>query len=493
MVPLSVPVDIGGYTLLGELARGGVGDVFLARRATGGFRRRAVVKILRHEVAATPDLRDRVLFEVGQAAQLDHTNVVRVLEVGEDANRYFWAMEFVDGSTLARALSALRVKRRLLSATTAAHVVLEACAGLDHAHDLCDDDGLPVGLVHGSLAPETILLGYAGVIKVFGFGTAGARAVAPRPGTPESRLGFTAPETFEGAPASRRTDIYALGVILYRAALGVLPFRGDSDAAVMRSVLQGDAAIPQGLAPDFPSGLQDVVLRAMSRNPEERFATVAEMSEELERCLQGTSRAVASAELKRLLEELFPAASDGERLRVRRMLDEGTDHTPPARATPSFPAAAAAERLGQVRDTLATSQPAPPRPSSVTLPPWDREAAAAAVHEAAVAAAAAATAANAAVAEWEATYGSGANEPTVVSAMPTPLAREPSRSGPLPLTRPTAPTAVATASAVDDSPPRARGVVAKDGAPPATARKDPAAELWDALTDLEKEFSPKGK
>jgi len=348
---------LGGYELIADLGWGGIGVVHAGRRSGGaGLRKRVAVEVLGGALMAEPERLRRYLAEVGRAAEVEHPNVLQVFEVGEAEGCSFVVQEFVDGCLLERLLAALSHAKKRLPAALAARVLADASAGLAAAHDL--------GLVHGDLAADRVLLGYAtGQAKVTGFGAVAARPVAPRQGSPEARMGCSAPECFEGAAPDARTDVFALGAILYRASLGRAPFSGPTDAAVMHAVLKGDPAVPSRLDPTYPPDLERVVLRALARDPASRPASVAEFGGELERFLE-TARA-SHAGVRAVLQTVFPV-TDPERAQLASQLDLASGPAASAQVSPR--AAPLGSPAAAPLAALRTPPPvaAPPRARRVT-------------------------------------------------------------------------------------------------------------------------------
>jgi tetratricopeptide (TPR) repeat protein len=265
------------YEVLGKLASGGMGDVWLARASgPGGFHKRVVLKTIRPS-GATPEAATQMfLREARVAALIDHPNCVQVFELGEEHGTYFIAMEYIDGFSLARVVRRADQRREPIPVAIVARIAMDAAAGLDHAHALKDDAGQPLGLVHRDVSLENVLVTFGGQTKVVDFGVAKATAglatgELTESGQIKGKYAYMAPEYLRGEPIDARADVFALGVVLYRTLTGTKPFAGDTDAQVIASILQSEPAAPRVTRPDVPELLATVVAKALAKKPAERF------------------------------------------------------------------------------------------------------------------------------------------------------------------------------------------------------------------------------
>jgi serine/threonine-protein kinase len=214
----------GRYRFIGEIGRGGMANVYLTatRGALGGFQKLMVIKLLRADLAEEQEFRQMFLSEARLAARLNHPNVVQTYDVGDDAGRYYLAMEFVDGQTLESV-------RRAPDASTffpprmQLQVLVHVLAGLHYAHELADYDGKPLNVVHRDVTPSNILLGYDGRVKLVDFGVAKAldSGTQTRAGVVKGKTGYMAPEAFtDSGHVDRRADIYSVGVLIWETLIG---------------------------------------------------------------------------------------------------------------------------------------------------------------------------------------------------------------------------------------------------------------------------------
>ena len=262
----------GRYALEEEVASGGMGALWRARDEVLG--RTVAVKILHDRLARDPDLLERFRHEAVAAARLSHPNVVRVFDTGVDEGICFIVMELVEGQTFEDILR----DRGPLPPEEAAAIVRGVLLGLAHAHR--------EGVVHRDVKPANVLVDRSGLVKVTDFGIAKAAFTEEDLTTTGSLLGtarYLAPEQVSGDPIDGRSDIYSAGVVLYEALTGRPPFEADSHIATATMRMAKDPAPPRAIRPGIPRPLDALVMRAMARNPDERFQTAEEMASAIDR------------------------------------------------------------------------------------------------------------------------------------------------------------------------------------------------------------------
>lgn len=278
---LAEGTQLGPYHLEGLLGAGGMGEVYRAR----DFRleRAAAVKVLRPALAIRPDFRKRFLREARAVAALNHAGIATIYEAGESVDRLYLAMEFVAGRTLQDRASGPLSARQLIDYS------IQIASVLDHAHAR--------GIIHRDIKPGNVMITPDGVIKVLDFGL--AKEIVPSdatatdlttPGTVVGTLHYCPPEVLAGRPATVRSDLYSLGVLMYELACGSLPFAGFKGLALISAVMAGEAVPLRQRNPTLPEALVRVIARAMSPQPENRFAGAAELAAAL-RNLEGASPA----------------------------------------------------------------------------------------------------------------------------------------------------------------------------------------------------------
>ena len=273
------------YELIGEIAQGGMATVFLARVAgAGGFQRFFAIKRLHPNLAGEAEFVQMFLDEARLAASIHHPHVVPILEVGTSPAGYYVVMEYIEGDTLARLAARAADHERLLPAPVALRVVLDALSGLHAAHELTDDEGRSVGLVHRDVSPQNILVGVDGASRLTDFGVARAtsRLANTQSGTLKGKLAYMPPEQTQGSEVDRRADVFAMGVVLWEVLAGERLFKGASEAETLKNLLFKPIPTLASLAPALPAKLSDVVRRALERDVDQRYASAADFSDALE-------------------------------------------------------------------------------------------------------------------------------------------------------------------------------------------------------------------
>lgn len=285
------------YELVGELASGGMATVFLGRiGGVGGFQRFVAIKRLHPHLASEQEFVEMFVDEARLAASIHHPNVVPILDIGASDHGYYLVMEYVEGDTLARLLARAASKGERLPMPIALRVILDTLAGLHAAHELRDENDALLGLVHRDVSPQNILVGIDGTSRITDFGVAHAssRLSTTRGGQLKGKLAYMAPEQARGQGVDRRADVFAMGTVLWEVLAGRRLFKADSDAETLNRVLFEGIPRIREIDPGLPSALDAVAARALEREPEQRYATCAELSDALERAARAT-RLVASA------------------------------------------------------------------------------------------------------------------------------------------------------------------------------------------------------
>lgn len=312
------PLELCKYTLIGEIARGGMGVVYLAQvQGPGGFKKTVVVKELKPELADDPKFRNMFLEEANLAARLNHRNVVQTNEVGQHGDRYYMAMDYLEGCSLHMARKRLKGDRKLPLAAQL-RVVSEVLAGLHYAHELTDYDGTPMGVVHRDVGPQNVFLTYDGQVKLIDFGVAKVlnREQETQAGVIKGRVVYMAPEQVGGGSVDRRADIFSTGVLLREIVTGQRLWEGLGEIETLRKLITRDIPpFPENL--DVPDELREICEKAMAPDREDRFKTAHEMRVRLE---QYVARADPSGSLADLGAHLAREL-DVDRKRLKDIID----------------------------------------------------------------------------------------------------------------------------------------------------------------------------
>jgi serine/threonine protein kinase len=300
------------------LARGGMGEVWLATAVgPGGFKKRVVIKTVLPQLVEKPGYVEMLVKEASLAARLNHPNVVQVFDLGCVGGLYYIAMEHLSGRSLAQMLRRSSQLSEKLAIPVLLSMFASACDGLAYAHDLSDDDGVPLGLLHRDISPSNLMLTFAGRVAILDFGvaTASRGKFATRSGQIKGKFHYLAPERVRGEPHDRRSDIYSLGVVLYQCLTLRWPFRAKGDYELLRQIAHQQAPLPRSHDPSIPLELERIVMRAMAHEPDDRYPNATELASELRAYAQATGRVPDSYELATYLTRLFP---DGTEVKTRR-------------------------------------------------------------------------------------------------------------------------------------------------------------------------------
>jgi eukaryotic-like serine/threonine-protein kinase len=282
--PSYIGKRVGPYVICQEIAAGGMATVFLARRLPGnGF---VALKAIHRHLAERSDFVEMFRDEAQIGLKLHHPNICRVYDLDALDGTYFLAMEYLMGETLSSLFR--RVARRTPGdvrrhAALVAHLAAGACSGLHAAHELRDADGALLNVVHRDVSPDNVLLTYAGEIKVMDFGLASAaqQTHRTRTGIIKGKFGYIAPELLSGSKADRRADVWSLGVVVWELLTGRRLFRRDSDAETLSAVAQAPILPPSQVRAGLPSQLDGPVMRALEREPSQRYASALELGRDL--------------------------------------------------------------------------------------------------------------------------------------------------------------------------------------------------------------------
>lgn len=348
----------GRYELLSRLASGGMGEVWLAHlRGASGFEKRVVVKIMLPHVAEDPKLVEMFVAEASVAAQLSHPNIIQIYELGVVEGRYFIAMEYVAGRSLRQIGAALRKQSRPMPVWFLLAVMGKICQGLHYAHELCDASGRPMGLAHRDVSPENIMVSFTGDVKLIDFGalrlSTGNTHPASRKEDLVGKFSYMAPEQVRGVPASRRTDMYSVGEVLYEYLTGVRPYEAPDEASLLHKVSRGEIIDPAKLAPHLPDELLEILRRVLAYDPKVRWADAADLADALLGLLKDASLPFDQTSIGLFLATLFSSAPDVPKV----VHQELARRSLPARdliaaAPPPERSAGARRRIGDTEDSV---------------------------------------------------------------------------------------------------------------------------------------------
>lgn len=355
------PQRIGRYEVVLRLGHGGMATVYLGR-ATGsaGFERAVAIKVIHPHLVAEPEFVEMFLDEARIAAKIHSPHVASIIDLGEDAGFHYMVLEYIDGETLSALLRQLRARDERLPLSVALQILADACEGLVAVHGLCDPSGRPYGLVHRDISPQNLMINFDGWSKIVDFGlvkATGARN-SSHTGSLRGKLAYMAPEQARGRSLSARTDLFALGVILWEMLTGQRLFHGDSDAETLDNVIRCEVPPLSSMRPDAPAGVERVLQRSLAREAAERYASAEEMLADVRALLRD---AAASEDPRRNLGALMWRNFSEQAKYRRSALSAPRDERTHLRLVPplSGPHARASQELGP-------AEPVVPEPDGVS-------------------------------------------------------------------------------------------------------------------------------
>ena len=358
------------YELVGEIASGGMATVYLARlTGVGGFQRFVAMKRLHPHLASEQEFVEMFLDEARIAARIHHPNVVPILEVGASPVGYYLVMEYIEGDTLARLLARAATRGKRLPVGIALRIALDMLSGLNAAHELRDDAGEPVQLVHRDVSPQNVLVGVDGIARITDFGVARAasRLTATRVGQLKGKIAYMAPEQATGEESiDRRADVFAAGIVVWEQIAAKRLFKAENEAATLSRVMTEPVPPLTMLVPGLSPGLSNVVLRALERSPDRRFATCAQFADALEAAALGKEKIATPRELAAYVSEVLGDEVSAQREAVRAWIarSEPSQAGLNAHAAPSSSVSAAAFSLPGLEGSQVPTVAHSPSPSN---------------------------------------------------------------------------------------------------------------------------------
>jgi serine/threonine protein kinase len=299
---------IGRYDLVRRLGSGGMAEVHLARAAgIEGFEKLVVLKRILPGLAADPHFVHMFLAEARLAAILDHPNVVQVFDLGRDGDDFFFTMEFVYGETVHGAIKAARRAGEQFPIELAIAIAVGAASGLHYAHERVGFDGQPLNIVHRDVSPTNVMVTYHGCVKVADFGIAKVanRTDVTRAGMRKGKVPYMSPEQCRAEKLDRRSDVFALGIVLYEASTMQRLFDGDNEFGVMNRIVNGDIPLPSTRRPGYPKELERIVMKALSVDKNKRYASAREMLVDLEQFARERKMESSPAALAQWMHRMF--------------------------------------------------------------------------------------------------------------------------------------------------------------------------------------------
>lgn len=314
------PQEFGRYYLVDKIAVGGMAEVFKARIfSEGGFQKLLVIKRILGHLSGNDEFVDMFIDEAKISVELQHPNIVQVYDFGKLRDNYFIAMECIEGKDVKGILRKLAERRKILPVEYAACIAHEMCKGLDFAHKKSDLQGNHLGIIHRDISPSNILVSYDGDVKVADFGIAKAQISLynTKDGVLKGKFEYMSPEQASGEDITPSSDIFASGIILHEMLTGRRLFKTDSEIKTLNKIKAVDVPLPSELNPTVPARMDEIVMKALSRDPADRFADSRAFQQALLEFMYPSTPDVVRDSLKHFMAELFSEEIAAERERLQ--------------------------------------------------------------------------------------------------------------------------------------------------------------------------------
>ena len=373
-------IPFGKYILLNKISAGATAAVYRAKiRGEAGFERLVTIKRVLPQMAGDPDFVETFVREAKICARLTHGNICPIYELGKVGESLYMALEWVAGRDLGSISRRLSHTGKRMQPMAAAFVVSRLCDALDYAHGLKDASGRLLGILHQDLSPANIMISYEGEVKLIDFGIARASGRAQQTNVEalKQKLGYMSPELVLGTALDARSDVFGVGVVLYEMVTGKRLFAGADDIATLKLVSSASVTPPSALLEDTPEELEQIIMRALARDPAARWPSAGEMAHALMACIAAEDPTFGTRNIAELMRDLFQEDMAAEQRRLNALLAASQDAELMERRRRFFasPQGASAVAKAEAARKLASTRPPPPAPSAPPPPRYGRSAA----------------------------------------------------------------------------------------------------------------------
>jgi len=303
---VSRPQAFGAYDLLERINVGGMAEVFRAVHRQS--RRLVAIKRILPSVAEDDEFISMFHDEAIIASQLDHPNIAKIFDIGKVDASYYIAFEYVNGRDMRTVIDNAEHRQASIPIDMTLHVIMSLCKGLDYAHRRVDANGQPLGLVHRDVSPPNILVSYDGDVKLIDFGIAKAAGKLARTqvGSIKGKFGYMSPEQVRGLPVDQRSDIFAIGICLWEFLTCRRLFLGDNEVVVMGRIRNAEAEPPSQFAPSLSPELDQMVMRALAKDVDERYTSASDLFADLNAFAQKAGITVSRDPVADYMRRTFP-------------------------------------------------------------------------------------------------------------------------------------------------------------------------------------------
>jgi serine/threonine-protein kinase len=341
--PVIAPgLKLDRYEILARLAEGGMASVWIARQTGGyGFEKLVAIKTILPKFVADAWFQKMFIQETRIASRIEHANVTRILDVGEQDNVTYLVMEYVDGDSLATLHRAVQKKGMLIPAGIVLRVMADVCEGLHTAHELRDDEGSLLRVVHRDVSPQNVLVSTRGTAKLIDFGIAkardGAGANTTITGPLRGKARYMSPEQASGAVVDRRADIWGVGAVLYYLLTGKPPYASENDVQTLTMLRSGKEHDP--LPSDMHPAVSALIHKALQVTPDDRFPMATDLQRAIENAMFESDLEVNHAEVAAFIAEHGAPGAQKRKTAIAQGLKAAAERqaSPPADPTPTAP------------------------------------------------------------------------------------------------------------------------------------------------------------
>ncbi len=318
--------SFGQYELIKKIGKGGMAEIFLARETMQhGIVREVVIKKIHDHLSQNEEFITMFHDEARIAVRLTHPNVVQIYDVGNHDGSFYIAMEYIRGNDIRQIYNQAFKKKYKILLPYSIQMIIGACEALHYAHQMRDLDGKKLRLVHRDVSPQNIIIGYDGTVKVVDFGVAKAsnQMYQTKVGVLKGKYSYMSPEQALGQAVDFRTDVFALGVILYELTCGKRLFKRESEVATLHAVIEAKFKLPSEIIPGYPNDLEKIIIQALQKEKEKRYTSALEMKEALENVLIKRKILMSMSHLSFFMHDLFDIRDETAQTTLKNLEIQG--------------------------------------------------------------------------------------------------------------------------------------------------------------------------
>ncbi len=351
--------QFGPYRLVQQIAVGGMAEIHLAKtHGIAGFEKYVALKMIHPNFSQDSHFIQMLIDEAKITVQLQHVNIAQTFDLGRVGDTFYITMEYVDGVDLYKLLRRSSELDRVFPIALCAFIGKEVASGLDYAHRKRDHNGRPLRIVHRDVSPQNVLISYAGEVKLVDFGIAKAtmRARQTAAGVIKGKYYYMSPEQAWGEPLDHRTDIFSAGILLYETLTGQMLYLDEDLHKLLDKVRRAEIPPPSTLRSDIPPQLDAIVMRALSKQPEGRYSSAADMAHELERFLHAYAPVFTANKVSTWIAEVIGQPAPTPMPQQHEVIsEENPEPEPEPESEPSDPGDRRADSAARPAGSRATS------------------------------------------------------------------------------------------------------------------------------------------